>query len=114
MQAKPFQYFWSTGLTGAGASEAAALNFSAVLVSLARNDAYSLIVLMSGAGNTTVVFLSTPDSTRVCRFRNCNANGCAIIVSDASARAAAARTHPPRRWSSRQDQVCVDVTRLRG
>ena len=33
------------------------------------------IVLMSGAGNTTVLFLSTAISTRLCRLRSCNANG---------------------------------------
>ena len=49
------------------------------------------MVLIKGAGNTTVVFLSTPISTRDCRFRSCRANGWAIMVSEASPRAVAAR-----------------------
>jgi hypothetical protein len=43
-------------------------------------------VLISGAGNTTVVFLSTPISTRLRRFRGCRASGWVIIVSDAAPR----------------------------
>ncbi len=51
-------------------------------------------MLISGAGNTTVVFLSTPISIRLCRLRSCRASGCAIIVSEASPRAAAAADSP--------------------
>ena len=42
------------------------------------------IVLISGAGKTTVEFLSTATSTRVWRLRSCSASGCAIITSAAS------------------------------
>jgi hypothetical protein len=52
------------------------------------------MVLISGAGKTTVVFLSTPISTRLCRLLSCKASGCAIIVSDASPSAAAASASP--------------------
>jgi hypothetical protein len=31
-----------------------------------------------------VVFLSTPNSTRLCKLRSCNASGCAIIMTEAS------------------------------
>ena len=54
------------------------------------------MVLISGAGNTTVVFLSTPISTRLCRLRSCSANGWAIMMSEASPSAAAARDSPQR------------------
>jgi hypothetical protein len=52
------------------------------------------MVLISGAGNTTVVFWSTPISTRLWRLRSCRARGWAIIVSEASPRAAAAAASP--------------------
>ncbi|GCD88685.1 hypothetical protein NLS1_06910 [Nocardioides sp. LS1] len=52
------------------------------------------MVLIRGAGKTTVVFLSTPISTRLCRLRSCRASGWAIIVSDASPSAAAAAASP--------------------
>ncbi len=52
------------------------------------------MVLISGAGKTTVVFRSTPISTRLCRLRSCSASGWAIIVSDAAPRAAAASDSP--------------------
>ena len=42
------------------------------------------MVLTSGAGTTTMVFLSTPISTRVCRVRSCNASGWATITSEAA------------------------------
>lgn len=41
------------------------------------------MVLISGAGKTTVVFLSTPSSNRLCRLRSYRASGWAIIVSEA-------------------------------
>ena len=66
----------------------------AAAVSRARNAPSSPIVLISGAGNTTVVFLSTPISTRLCRLRSCRASGWAIMMSDASPRAAAASDSP--------------------
>src|SRR5579885_3006895 len=46
---------------GAGSAPAAWLSRS-------RNAPSSAIVLISGAGNTTVEFLSTATSTSVCRF----------------------------------------------
>lgn len=52
------------------------------------------MVLISGAGKTTVVFLSTPISIRLWRLRSCSANGCCIIVSDASPSAEAAAASP--------------------
>src|SRR6185312_15630031 len=42
----------------------------AAAVSRARKAPSSPIVLISGAGNTTVVFLSTPISTRLCKLRS--------------------------------------------
>src|SRR6266545_5556196 len=48
--------------------------------SLARNPPSSWMVLISGAGKTTVVFLSTPISTRLCRLRSCRASGWAIMT----------------------------------
>ena len=51
-------------------------------------------MLISGAGNTTVVFLSTPISTRLCRLRSCSASGWSIMMSEASPRAAAAADSP--------------------
>src|SRR5579862_1279460 len=59
-----------------------------------RNAVSSWIVLMSGAGKTTVVFLSTPISTSDCRFLNCSASGWAIITSEARASSPAARASP--------------------
>jgi len=56
----------------------------------------SAIVVMIGDGNTTVVFLSTPISTRLCRLRSCSASGWAIMMSEASPNAVAARCSPPR------------------
>ena len=56
-------------------------------VSRVRKLLISPIALIIGAGNTTVVFFSTPSSASVCKFRSCKASGCAIIVSDASPRA---------------------------
>ena len=41
------------------------------------------MVLINGAGNTTVVFLSTPNSTRLCKLRSYNAGGCAITMTEA-------------------------------
>src|SRR6478609_5564964 len=52
------------------------------------------MVLISGAGKTTVEFLSTAISTRDCRFRSCRASGCAIMMSEASPSAAAAIDSP--------------------
>jgi len=54
------------------------------------NAESSAIVVMMGDGRTTVVFLSTPISTRLCRLRSWSAIGCVIIVSEASPSAAAA------------------------
>ena len=62
--------------------------------SRATNAVSSPIALMSGAGNTTVVFFSTPSSASVCKLRNCSARGWRIIVADASPSAAAARASP--------------------
>src|SRR5439155_296076 len=42
---------------------------SAAVASRVRNAPSSPMVLISGAGKTTVVFLSTPISTRLCRLR---------------------------------------------
>src|SRR5664280_2346773 len=77
-----------SAMAGVGAGGAAAA------ASRARQDPSSPTVLISGAGNTTVVFLSTPISTRLCRLRSCSASGCAIMVSEASPRAAAASDSP--------------------
>ena len=52
------------------------------------------MVLISGAGNTTVVFLSTPISTRLCRLRSCKASGWAIITSEAAPSWSAANASP--------------------
>ena len=52
------------------------------------------MVLISGAGNTTVVFLSTPISTRLWRLRSCKANGWAIITSEAAPSWSAASCSP--------------------
>jgi hypothetical protein len=52
--------------------------------SRARNALSSWMVLISGAGNTTVVFLSTPISTRLWRLRSCRARGWAIMTSEAA------------------------------
>jgi putative drug exporter of the RND superfamily len=57
---------WGAG--GVGSSAAA-------LVSWAMNAPSSAIVLINGAGNTTVEFLSTATSTKVCRLRSCSASG---------------------------------------
>ena len=73
-------------------------------------------MLINGAGNTTVVFLSTPISTKLCRFRNCNASGCAIIVSDASPNAAAACDSPSALMIlarfSRSASACFAIARF--
>src|SRR5665647_3578669 len=66
----------------------------AAAASRARKAPSSAMVVMIGAGNATVVFLSTPISTRLCRLRSCSANGWAIMVSEASPRAAAASDSP--------------------
>jgi len=52
------------------------------------------MVLIKGAGNTTVEFLSTPISTRLRRLRGWSARGWAIIVSNPPPKAAAARYCP--------------------
>jgi hypothetical protein len=52
------------------------------------------MVAISRAGNTTVVFLSTPISTRLCRLRSCSASGWAIMMLEASPSAAAASDSP--------------------
>ena len=52
------------------------------------------IALISGAGKTTAVFFSIPNSSNVYSFRSCSANGWAIMVSEASPSAAAARASP--------------------
>ena len=62
--------------------------------SWARKFPSSPMVLISGAGKTTVVFLSTPSSTRVCRLRSWRANGCCIMMSDASPSSVAAMCSP--------------------
>src|SRR6266511_6156040 len=62
--------------------------------SLARNPPSSWMVLISGAGNTTVVFLSTPISTRLCRLRSCRASGWAIMMSEAAPSWSAASDSP--------------------
>src|SRR6185369_12903498 len=41
------------------------------------NDA----IISSGKGKTMVVFFSVPISTRVCKYRSCNAAGCFWITS---------------------------------
>ena len=86
-------------VTGAGSADGLAVSGGGVIpcmaaVSRARKLPISPIALIIGAGNTTVVFFSTPSSASVCRFRSCRASGCAIIVSDASPRAAAAIDSP--------------------
>lgn len=55
---------------GVGAAEGVAAEFSR-----ARKDPSSAMVVINGAGNTTVVFLSTPISTRLCKLRSCRARG---------------------------------------
>src|SRR6266545_7664905 len=72
------------GTRAAGAVGGAGVGVVGVVaaVSLARNPLSSWMVLISGAGNTTVVFLSTPISTRLCRLRSCNASGWAIMTSE--------------------------------
>ena len=74
------------------------------------------MVDISGAGNTTVVFLSTPISTRLCRLRSCSASGWAIIVSDASPSAAAARDSPSALMIfarfSRSASACLAIARF--
>src|SRR5215467_3593599 len=67
---------------------------AAAACSLVRNEPSSAMVLISGAGKTTVVFLSTPISTRLCKLRSCRASGWAIMVSEASPSAAAASDSP--------------------
>ena len=62
--------------------------------SCARNEPSSAMVLISGAGNTTVEFLSTAISISVWRFRSWSARGCAIITSEASPSDAAAMASP--------------------
>jgi hypothetical protein len=47
----------------------------AAFFSRARKEPSSSIVLINGAGNTMVVFLSTPISTRLCRLRSWRARG---------------------------------------
>ena len=47
----------------------------AAAASLARNAPSSWMVLMSGAGKTTVVFLSTPISTRLCKVAELQREG---------------------------------------
>ena len=46
----------------------------AAVASRARKALSSPMVVISGAGNTTVVFLSTPISTRLCRLRSCSSH----------------------------------------
>ena len=60
----------------------------------AREADVAPIAHINGAGKTTAVFFSTPNSSNVCRFRSCSAYGWAIMVSEASPRAAAARASP--------------------
>src|SRR6185503_14160877 len=74
---------------GMTTSLAVALAFSRL-----RNAVSSWIVLMSGAGKTTVVFLSTPISTRDCRLRSWSASGWAIMTSEACASSPAASASP--------------------
>src|SRR5215211_282085 len=62
--------------------------------SRARNAPSSWMVLISGAGNTTVVFWSTPISTRLWRLRSCKANGWAIMTSEAAPSWSAASCSP--------------------
>src|SRR3954447_6649156 len=62
--------------------------------SRARKAPSSWIVLMSGAGKTTVEFLSTEISTRVWRLRSCSASGWATITSEARASSPAASASP--------------------
>ena len=52
------------------------------------------MVLMSGAGNTTVVLWSTPMSTRLWRLRSCKASGWAIMMSEAAPSWSAASCSP--------------------
>src|ERR1700757_137683 len=76
------------GMSGATGSSPAALD------SRSRKAPSSAIVLISGAGKTTVEFLSTATSTSVWRLRNCSASGWAIITSEAVASSPAARASP--------------------
>src|SRR6266511_2478340 len=88
--------------TAAGTSAAGTVNGArdgvgdvvTAAASLARNPPSSWMVLISGAGNTTVVFLSTPISTRLCRLRSCNASGWAIMTSAATPSWSAASASP--------------------
>jgi len=52
------------------------------------------LVLISGAGNTTVVFLSTPSSTRVCKLLSWRASEWATMMSEAASSGAAASCSP--------------------
>jgi hypothetical protein len=65
---------------GAGAALSGTGPGSAAAFSRARKAPSSSMVLISGAGNTTVVFLSTPISTRLCRFRSCSADAADVQV----------------------------------
>src|ERR1700722_6125670 len=66
----------------AGGGRGAARGAGGVLAaafSRARKEPSSAMVVMRGAGKTTVVFLSTPISTRDCRLRSWRAGGGAIM-----------------------------------
>jgi|SRR5580692_9533510 hypothetical protein len=52
------------------------------------------MLVISGAENTTVVLLSTLISTRLRRLSSCSPSGWAIMMSEASPSAAAARDSP--------------------
>ena len=69
---------WSSRITDAhrGWTELLSSDIAeAAAVSRAKKAPTSPIALISGAGNTTVVFLSTPNSIRVCRLRSCRPRG---------------------------------------
>src|SRR5271166_5469828 len=84
---------FATTAIGFGTAVASS-GWAAAPLSRARKVPSSAMVDINGAGNTTVLFLSTPSSTRVCRLRNCSASGWAIMVSEASPKAAAASDSP--------------------
>ncbi len=82
----PFAVVGSTVVAVAGGTEVAVVEAEppvgrglaggpAAADSRARKVPSSVMVVIRGAGNTTVVFSSTPISTRLCRFRSCKARG---------------------------------------
>ena len=76
--------FWRAARQRQAGIELDARVHRSAIGSRARKEPISSMVLISGARKTTVVFLSTPISTGLCRVAQLQREGWAIMMSEAS------------------------------